>query len=57
MKISVDFCRGIRGPFLAINNLVVAGEIADGNDSELIQSFEIDGEALLTALQPRQLNG
>lgn len=52
MKISIDFCSGPCGPFLAINHLVVAGEIESGSNSVLIQTFEITGEDLLAALRP-----
>lgn len=56
MKISVDFCSGPCGPFLAINKLVVAGSIDEsgkGVAGVVVQSFEITGEALLASLRDR----
>jgi len=47
--ISVDFCRGPAGPFLAIGNLVVAGDCTGGG--RVIQSFEVEAEDLAKALR------
>lgn len=47
--ISVDFCRGPAGAFLAIANLVVAGDCSGGGRT--IMSFEVDEGHLLRALE------
>lgn len=47
--ISVDFCRGPSGAFLAIANLVVAGDCTGGGRT--IQSFEVDEAQILHALE------
>lgn len=51
MKIPVDFCRGPAGAFLAINDLVVAGDCTGGG--RVIQGFEVEGEDLLRALNSK----
>lgn len=49
--ITVDFCRGSGGAFLAVNNLVVAGQANGDGSSRIIQSFEVEPRAMLAALQ------
>lgn len=52
MTITVDFCRRSGGAFLAINSVVVAGVANGDNSARLIQSFEVEGRALIDALRP-----
>lgn len=47
--VEVDFCRGPAGAFLAIDNLVVAGDCAGGGRT--IQSFVVDRAQILRALE------
>lgn len=47
--ISVDFCRGPAGAFLAIGNLVVAGDCTGGGRT--IMSFEVDEAQVLRGLE------
>lgn len=54
--ISVDFCRGSGGAFLAINNVVVAGVCNADGSGRVIQSFEIRGEDLVAALKSDNSN-
>lgn len=47
--VSIDFCRGPAGAFMAIDNLVVAGDCTGGGRT--IMSFEVERAQLLRALE------
>jgi hypothetical protein len=49
--VEVDFCRGPSGAFLAVDNLVVAGDCTGGGRT--IQSFVVARTDLERALAPR----
>lgn len=55
MSITVDFCRGSGGPFLAINGVVVAGQANGDGSGQLVQAFAISGHALLRALADKPI--
>lgn len=48
-QVEVDFCRGPAGAFLAIDNLVVAGDCTGGGRT--IVSFAVDRAQILRALE------